>query len=74
MTPEEMGASVSEWSVARVTAEEMGGDDGRRCRVDTKSVSLFVRSQPRGTSVSPFPPAVTLGITTEVSLRWEVGR
>lgn len=59
--------SVSEWSVARVTAEEMGVDAGQ-------TVSLFVRSEPWGTSVSPFPPVVSLGITTEVSLRWEVGR
>lgn len=46
MTAEETGASVSEWSVARVTVEEMGtsvsveygksdhGGDRQRCRVD----------------------------------------
>lgn len=50
-------------------------EDGRRCRRTPMSVSLFVRSKPRGTSVSPFPPMVSLGITTEVSLRcWEMRR
>lgn len=61
---------MCQWSVVRVTMEEIGRDAGWT----SMSVSLLVRSEPRGTSVSPFPSAVTLGITTEASLRWEVGR